>query len=234
MALRWQQQQWKKNVNIGNSETIKDCSLFIKNTGMEKARHSQKASINDTMSTPTNTCCRHSLPACLPTCYSRAAPTAWVSFSAIGHLNVSHQLFCDEVIGWSQNDQKINDNGNKMFVLNECKRCVLLCATYTWHSPCQVNSHHDSQSETNVDGQGLPKSPFTQHRLGHWTTSEELGHRKKHKGWRQRGLLFLIIPITPAINTSFFCPPTAWDCHRQFFQPKIMTPPPTPHPHAHT
>ncbi|TNN87502.1 hypothetical protein EYF80_002219 [Liparis tanakae] len=31
----------------------------------------------------------------------------------------------------------------------------------------RINGHHDSQSETNVDGQGLPESPFAQHRLGH-------------------------------------------------------------------
>lgn len=61
-----------------------------------------------------------------------------------------------------------------------------MCATFTWHSPCHVDGHHDSQCETNVDGQWLPESPFTQHRLGHWTASKELEHRQeqKHKGFR--------------------------------------------------
>lgn len=52
---------------------------------------------------------------------------------------------------------------------------------------------------------------------------------KTQKGRGKEGektSLFLIIPITPTINTSLFCPPTASACHRQFFWPKIMKPPP--------
>lgn len=57
----------------------------------------------------------------------------------------------------------------------------LPCASCTWNSSRDVHSHHDSQSEAHMDGQGLPESPFTQHRLGHWTTSKELGQKHKRE-----------------------------------------------------
>ena len=54
-------------------------------------------------------------------------------------------------------------------------------STVTWHSSCNVDGQHESHSEAYVDGQGPPEHPFTEHRLGHWTTSKELGHRQKEK-----------------------------------------------------
>lgn len=122
---------------------------------------------------------------------------------------------------------------NKFDIKQKLSNCIewehllRLCASYTWDSSCNVHSHHDSQSEAHMDGQGLPQSPFTQHRLGHWTTSKELGQKHKREEVKEgkKISLFLIIPITPTINTSLFCPPTASACHRQFFWPKIMKPP---------